>query len=56
LFHVAANSRLYINIFTGDMVRTEPDDSVHVVDYPGWNERNEEQLAAYFAGLLHINL
>ena len=56
LFHVAANSRLYINIFTGDMVRTEPDDRVHVVDYPGWNERNEDQLAAYFAGMLHINL
>ncbi|HEX2912539.1 MAG TPA: hypothetical protein VH186_17145 [Chloroflexia bacterium] len=54
LFHVAANSRVFINIFTGDILYTEPDDTARVLDYPGWNERNEEQLMAYFAGMLRI--
>ncbi len=54
LFHVSANSRVFINIFTGDILYTEPDDTARVLDYPGWNERNEEQLTAYFAGMLRI--
>lgn len=56
LFHIPANSRLYINIFTGDILQTAPDDSWHVLDYPGWNERNEEQLKVYFAEMLRIPL
>ncbi len=56
LFHVPTNSRLYINISTGDILRTDPDDTPHTLDYPGWNERNEEQLMTYFAEMLHIPL
>jgi hypothetical protein len=54
LFHVAANSRVYINIFNGDILYTEPDDTARSLDYPGWNELNEDQLTAYFAGMLRI--
>lgn len=56
LFHVPTNCRVYINIFTGDILYTDPDDTPHVLDYPGWNERNEEQLTAYFANMLRIEI
>ena|GEM_PF-2211772 len=54
MFHVATNTRVFINVFNGDILYTEPDDTVRVLDYPGWNEMNEEQLEAYFAGMLRI--
>jgi hypothetical protein len=54
LIHVATHTQLFINIFTGDMLCIESDDTPHILDYPGWNERNEDQLSAYFAGMLHI--
>ena len=56
LVHVATNSHVFVNIYTGDMLYTEPDDTVHVLEYPGWNELNEEQLEAYLANLLMIAL
>ncbi len=56
LFHVATNTRLYINLVTGEMVRVLSDESIHTLENPGWNDRNEEQLMAYFAGLLGIPL
>jgi hypothetical protein len=54
LFHVPANSRIYINVVNGDIMYTEPDDTARALDYPGWNELNEDQLTAYFAGMLRI--
>jgi len=54
LINVATHTQLFINIFTGDMLCIESDDTPHILDYPGWNERNEDQLSAYFAGMLHI--
>ena len=54
LFHVPTNCRLFINTTTGDLVRTDPDDTPHILDYPGWNERNEDQLTDYFAQMLGV--
>ena len=54
LFHIPTNCRLFINITNGDLVRTDPDDTPHILDYPGWNDRNEEQLTDYFAQMLGV--
>lgn len=54
LFYVPANRRVFVNVFTGDLCYTESDDTPRAVEYPGWNELNEEQLASYLGGLLGV--
>jgi len=54
LFHVPANTYVYINVFTGDLAVVESDGSVRALDYPGWNELNDEQLTDYFAQMLRV--
>lgn len=54
LFHVPANTNVYINVFTGDVAVVEGHGHAQALDYPGWNELNEEQLTDYFAQMLQI--
>jgi hypothetical protein len=54
LFHIPTNSRAYINISTGEIVYTDPDDTPHVIENQNWVGRNEEQLTAYFSQMLRI--
>lgn len=54
LFHIPANTYVYINVFTGDLAVVNPDGKPHALDYPGWNELNDEQVNDYFARMLNI--
>ncbi len=54
LLHIPTHSRIFINTATGDLVRTDASEISHILDYPGWNERNEEQLTAYIAQMLGV--
>lgn len=56
LFHTPTNIHLYINIYTGDLVFTNSFEDARALDYPGWNERNEEQILHYFAQMLKVPL
>lgn len=54
LFYVPANRRVFVNVFTGDLCYTEPDDTPRALEYPGWNELNEEQLSSYLGNILGV--
>lgn len=56
LFHTPTNIHLYINIYTGDLVYTNSVEDARAVEYPGWNERSEEQILLYFAQMLKVPL
>jgi len=54
LFYVPANRCIFVNVFTGDLCYTEANNTPRALEYPGWNELNEEQLTTYLGGLLAI--
>ncbi len=54
LCYVPANRSVFVNVFTGDICYTESDGTPSALDYPGWNELNEEQLTTYLGGLLGV--
>lgn len=54
LFYVPANRRMFVNIFTGDLCYTQSDETVQTMEYPGWNELNEEQLTTYLGSMLGV--
>lgn len=54
LYHVPSNTHVYINVFTGDLAIVDATGATRALDYPGWNELNEEQLTNYFAQMLAI--
>ncbi len=54
IFYGPTNRSVFVNIFTGDLCYTESNDIPRTMEYPGWNELNEEQLATYLGGILGI--
>lgn len=54
LFYVPANRCIFVNVFTGDLCYTQSDDTVCTMEYPGWNELNEEQLTTYLGTMLGV--
>jgi hypothetical protein len=56
LFHTPTNIHLYININTGDLVFTNSYEDARALEYPGWNERSEEQILLYFAQMLKVKI
>lgn len=54
LYYVPANRRVFVNVFTGDICYTESDDTERTMEYPGWNELNEEQLTIFLGAMLGV--